>query len=327
MRLYEIRKKRASECSKALMNKSTRAETPLDLVPPLLPCPIRICMMDSLFDNLPEQTQLLIDEAFDRAMDQNSGSDQPTRPSGKSPMPGTNDEGGGFIVDDNAEMSGGSFLVENVEKQDPPLQQIPIRLIPSALQLLDLPPDDEEILSVFKNAAFGWASSSINAFADTDAQEKYVTRDDWRSVCAVLLDSGDNAEGTSEGTSEGSIRAENEDYEMESDYTADQASPANDSDSDEEYRETKKPSARRGKSAQHSRDLASTRLISISTKATKRQRETCLNTFALFFPDASSSELPKQIIKVTDLQRLFKLLGEKIKAEEVLVAYHYISRY
>jgi hypothetical protein len=42
-----------------------------------------------------------------------------------------------------------------------------------------------------------------------------------------------------------------------------------------------------------------------------------LNTFALFFPEVPSLELSKQKIMVADIQRVAKLLGEKIKADGV----------
>jgi hypothetical protein len=48
-----------------------------------------------------------------------------------------------------------------------------------------------------------------------------------------------------------------------------------------------------------------------------RQKETCLKTFALFFPDIPHHQLADHRIMIKDLQRVSKLLGEKIKAEEV----------
>src|SRR6266498_1739508 len=66
--------------------------------------------------------------------------------------------------------------------------QIALDLIPSALQRLDLPPDDEDVLSIFRNAASGWTSSSIKPLVLSDSSGKYISRDDWRAVCAVLLE-------------------------------------------------------------------------------------------------------------------------------------------
>jgi len=51
---------------------------------------------------------------------------------------------------------------------------------------------------------------------------------------------------------------------------------------------------------------------------TARQQKTCLTTFALFFPEASEQDLPFQRIMIKDIQRVAKLLGEKIKAEDVV---------
>ena len=57
----------------------------------------------------------------------------------------------------------------------------------SALQLLDLPPDDEQVLAVFPNAASGWGGSDRNT-ADEDALG--VLRKDFFAVCAILFKPG-----------------------------------------------------------------------------------------------------------------------------------------
>ncbi|KAJ7936815.1 hypothetical protein B0H13DRAFT_2649264 [Mycena leptocephala] len=63
----------------------------------------------------------------------------------------------------------GSVLVDNAT-------QISLSSIPKLLQRLDLPPDDAQI-------------------GDTDTEEAYVSRDNWRAICAVLLDDYDENDG------------------------------------------------------------------------------------------------------------------------------------
>jgi hypothetical protein len=68
---------------------------------------------------------------------------------------------------------------------------IPLTLIPTALQILDLPPADEEVLAVFENAARGWGGAQVST------GEEGVSREDFRAVCAALLpEEEDQEEGT-----------------------------------------------------------------------------------------------------------------------------------
>ncbi|CAE6434125.1 unnamed protein product [Rhizoctonia solani] len=75
-------------------------------------------------------------------------------------------------------------------------------MVPTALQMLDLPPDDEDVMNVFRNAATGWESrpgasrrresgSDNEVVVDKDAGLS-VSRADWRAVCAVLLSQKDD---------------------------------------------------------------------------------------------------------------------------------------
>jgi hypothetical protein len=89
--------------------------------------------------------------------------------------------------------------------------------------------------------------------------------------------------------------------------------------SDDEYMEgpsasssRRRPRGRRGKSASSRSSPPST-----PKKLTARQTRTCLQAFALFFPTVSASELPNQKIMIKDIQRVAKVLGENIKANEV----------
>ncbi|KIJ96964.1 hypothetical protein K443DRAFT_681860 [Laccaria amethystina LaAM-08-1] len=195
--------------------------------------------------------------------------------------------------------------------------QIPLTLIPAALQYLDLPLDDPEICSIFRNAASGWSSSSPNICRN----EEFVSRDDWRAVCAVLLEhGGEDDEGPLDSLPRAQILGSSEEDEgesgsyRESDYDSAESTTG---DLDEEYIEgetsCRKPGGHR-----------KAELLSLSTKAvdtqklTAHQRQACLDAFALFFPDASPFELPEKKIMMKDIQRVASLLKEKIKVEEMV---------
>jgi hypothetical protein len=199
--------------------------------------------------------------------------------------------------------------------------QIPLTLIPAALQYLDLPLDDPEICSIFRNAASGWSSSSPNICRN----EEFVSRDDWRAVCAVLLEhGGEDDEGPLDSLPRAQILGSSEEDEgesgsyRESDYDSAESTTG---DLDEEYIEgetsCRKPGGHR-----------KAELLSLSTKAvdtqklTAHQRQACLDAFALFFPDASPFELPEKKIMMKDIQRVASLLKEKIKVEEVWLLFH-----
>lgn len=212
----------------------------------------------------------------------------------------------------------GGFLVEDTEMDSDAgleVSEILFELIPSALQRLDLPPDDEEILSVFKNAASGWTSVSLGG-GNADAQAKHVSKDDWRSVCAVLLEhrAGENDR---EGNSS---QMDQDDASFSDDYVEEQSSDSSGNDSSDEYQAgSSPPRVRHAKQSRGKRRAESSGHISTNmTSPTSRQRQVCLDAFALFFPDVSPTALATQKIKITDLQRVSKLLGEKIKVDEVL---------
>jgi hypothetical protein len=247
--------------------------------------------------------------------------------------------GGGFLVED----SGGGFLAEDdsvLTDNDSLPSQISLASIPSALQRLDLPPDDAQVLLVFKNAASGWKSSTNRPEeigAEADAEEAYVSREDWRAVCAVLLEH--HAEEYAESDGAGAAAVADQLVEGDSDADEDEdeyhqdAEPDADSDSDsDEYMEG--PSTRR-----RTRTTAKRRARSSSSassveppdskkrrKLTARQAEACLATYALFFPSASEEELPNQRIGIKDIQRLSKLIGDKLKGDEVRVISSFLRR-
>ncbi|KAJ7085408.1 hypothetical protein B0H15DRAFT_923429 [Mycena belliarum] len=202
---------------------------------------------------------------------------------------------------------GGGFLAEEEESA----LQIPLAAVPAALQRLDLPPDDEQVLLVFKNAAAGWKSSTNRPDEIGEADALFVSRDDWRSVCAVLLEHHAEEYAESEGAvGAGSVEDQDE-YQDPSDA-------AEESDSDE-YTEEPSTSRRRARATRRARSSSSSPSpISTPKKLTSRQTKACLETYALFFPSASESELPQQRLLIKDVQRVSTLIGDKLKGDEII---------
>ncbi|KAG6853293.1 hypothetical protein C0991_005388 [Blastosporella zonata] len=167
--------------------------------------------------------------------------------------------------------------------------QIPMSLVPSALQLLDLPPDDDQVLAVFRNAASGWITAS-----STDGG--WVSREDWHAVCAVLLE----------------------------EQTDNEADPYLEEDSgddiDDEYVDRPSTSTSRPRIHQSSSPSLSPGPFAPRTLTT-RQKQTALDAFSLFFPDVPQADVPKQKIMIKDIQRVAKLLNEKVKADEVCLTH------
>ena len=260
---------------------------------------------DTLFSTLPCYLQRRIDRAFDKFLPQTSE---------KSPhhdLTSMADTGGGFVIENQALSGlGGGFIVEDADTTDDGGERSGIAMssVPAALQSLDLPPDDEQVLAVFRNAASGWSTSTSDVFCGRDTGGGMVSRDDWRSVCAVLLENHEDENDEGEPLPES-----DEDDASEDQY---HASDGSDHDSDEDYVEDTGPlnSRRRTRGRPSSPppiDLHS------SQKLTKRQQQVALETFALFFPSVPASEVVHQKIMLKDIQRIAKVLGEKIKADEV----------
>lgn len=185
--------------------------------------------------------------------------------------------------------------------------QIPLEDVSRALQILGLPPDDEQVLAVFRNAASGWTASS-----SSDAQvtrKSWVSRDDWRAVCAVLLEQVNNGNGDEPGS----------DILSDGQYLEDDEESDDDED-DEEYLDEPTLSTSRRRTRGRAAKYSSPSVSPDPSTLTKRQRETILEAFSLFFPDVPPEDMPKQRIMIKDIQRVAKLLGEKIKADEVCIS-------
>jgi hypothetical protein len=284
---------------------------------------------DPLFLTLPLRLQCLIDEAFNLTVPSHivfgKGNDT-------IPQQNLTIGAGGFFVESyesHPSTSGTTFDDDILERQNKERQASSISLssIPSALQLLDLPPDDSEVLSVFKNAASGWTSDSITSSEGLNPQEKFVSREDWRSVCAVLLEHRSNEISSDDEplpTTKTSKSGDWQDVELDSESYFDHESGADSAEtsSDEYVEDHIRPQKRvKDQNRQFASRLARPPLHLNPTRLSTRQKETCLKTFALFFPEAPHHKLADHRIMIKDLQRVSKLLGEKIKAEEVNIIF------
>ncbi|KAJ3781868.1 hypothetical protein GGU10DRAFT_365325 [Lentinula aff. detonsa] len=247
--------------------------------------------------------------------------------------------GDGFIREVN-EVNGNSALQSTSEILPP---WIPFSSIPTALQLLDLPPDDEQVLGIFRNAASGWDNR------DRIDDNLEVTQADWRAVCTILLE-------PRSGAGDDNIEVENQirpgDLEEDDEYVQDLSEVDLDlnsddgADSDDNY--DPGPSSTSKFKTKSSRRPARTELVgsmsggqrrtrvsrlrsdgsdfdpfdeegssSGTGRLTSRQKATCIEAFGLFFPDAKD-DLGQRRLMLSDIQRVTKLLGEKLKAEEML---------
>ena len=263
------------------------------------------------------------------------------------PAPGgfiADDAPGGFVVDDDGAMGGG-FIPESASTTDDDetmnspnrIDQIPLSAIPSALQLLDLQPDDEDVLSVFRNAATGWENKHVSFAEKQDEAHLLVSRKDWRAVCAALMDDGagddEDREEDQEDAEMGGVEEDEPSGEewVESDSASD---PDEGDDSDDEYAgnasaqsksrtqrtaTSRKGNTRRGASSPLS-SLGSSDDEDFAGKAkriTPRQKAESRRAFALFFPDVPDTELDKKRVMIRDIARVAGLLKEKLTTEEV----------
>ncbi|KAI0047687.1 hypothetical protein FA95DRAFT_1589042 [Auriscalpium vulgare] len=228
---------------------------------------------------------------------------------------------GGFIIDE--EEPAGGFLPA-AEDAD---EYIPLSRIPYALQLLDLPPDDEDTIAVFNNAAEGWGTSRRRRWGGEEEEEqeeddKRVSKRDWQSVCAALLDEpGADEEDDAEQQPDEEDKGAVDDEPIEIDES--------EGGSSDEYTEVARPKRRqpgRGKdkdtptkSSRAKRRRTSPSLSpSESGELTTRQKAACLEAFVLFFPGVDANAAAKRRLGVRELAAAAKSLSEKIKTEEIV---------
>lgn len=330
---------------------------------------------DPNFLALSKSLKQSIDAAFDAAIsgdtDSDPAADEPLRKKRRIAADDFNSEllapePGGFIIDDNYDLEPGGFLTDSPPVAGAPSHspspsrasplslsqptQIPLSVIPTALARLNLAPDDEDVLAVFRNAASGWSVSH----QPESQNEGVVSRKDFRAVCAVLLDSGsppshsllsaapmveaggflieDEGEGGRfiPAASDLSL-SRNPDFAFddsgdESDaYQEPEYDPDEDDGSVDEYLEGRNgPSSRRSKPTRKSRRRFSgdETVEDFSPKhkpPSSRQKKEARLAFGLFFPDVVDNKLDEQRITIKDIIRIAGLLKEKIKAEEVCI--------
>ncbi|KAG2143497.1 uncharacterized protein EDB93DRAFT_1088175 [Suillus bovinus] len=274
-------------------------------------------MDDTSFVALSVHLRRRIDNAFDRAAGNTSRSSNPPR--NKCKLDSAQSGGfvsaedmppGGFLIED-----AGGFLLGKYEDRTPSSSPDPISIslscIPAALQLLGLPSDDEEVLSVFRNAASGWGASLEGS--------SEVSRKDWRSVCAALLEGGDE-----EGSDNGGPSAVCSDQEDNSSPESDEYRMSVDEDmsepevSDEEYQDDKPAAVSRSRKPQKASKSLPTDAVLDASQLSAKQKAECREDFARFFADVPDAELDRQKIMIKDVTRVANLLKEKIKAEEII---------
>ncbi|KAF8531331.1 hypothetical protein JB92DRAFT_3138871 [Gautieria morchelliformis] len=304
------------------------------------------------FEVLSPALKIQVDKAFDAALRSRLSTGSSRKVRRERTTAAISESAGGFVIE--SDDSPGDFIIES---DDPPgdyiaaskgnnLQPldddlIQLSLIPAALQFLDLPPDDEEVLQVFRNAAGGWGgvTRTHEAFPTPDEDEGgTVTRKDWRAVCAVILGDREDKDGMGRflvdeeqlaGMQEGlSDEAEIEDEENDGDEDQDEAyeesslsSLSSGHDSDPEYEEyTGGASSSKSKSKSNRRNLKRTTASISRDTPTSRQKRASLDAFALFFPSSpplTDADLAMKQLMFKDIVRVASLLKEKITAEEI----------
>ena len=276
--------------------------------------------VDEAVSSLPPHVLQFIDRAFDKAISESLPEPVTGRPRKRQRI--IEDAPGGFIVDDDEAVPAGGFIVDESEDtmaiDTGTATHIPLSLIPRALQLLDLPPHDQEVLDVFANAASGWEGQTD--FNSDGSEERAVSRKDWRAVCAVLVpsmaeeDEYQNMDKNDDAQSEvSSLSPLSSDEYVEDDDASDEYNPLEE-----------KPRGKQNKTKAHSR-ISKEELTSNESTLTARQKREALTTFALFFPDVRSNTdddtmeevLRGKVLTPQDISAAAASIKERISAEEV----------
>jgi hypothetical protein len=299
-------------------------------------------MSDSDFEVLAPALKIQVDKAFDDALRSRLSTGSSRKLRRERTTGAISESAGGFIIE--SDDSPGDYTAASKGNNNQPLDDdlIQLSLIPAALQFLDLPPDDEEVLQVFRNAAGGWGGATRTHKASPSPDEDQgdtVTRKDWRAVCAVILGDHEDKDvvgrflvdeeqlaGVQEGLSH---EAEIEDEEIDDEEDQDEAyeessvsslSSGHDSDPEsEEYAVGASSSKFKSTRRNFKRTSAS---ISHNTP-TSRQKRASLDAFSLFFPSSpplTAADLATKQIMFKDIVRVASLLKEKITAEDVCLA-------
>ncbi|KIY69129.1 hypothetical protein CYLTODRAFT_394400 [Cylindrobasidium torrendii FP15055 ss-10] len=309
-------------------------------------------MASATFFNLSVHTQRRIDKAYLKLCESLPGHAHKRRKIDDGPTNSGRDAsfteqqpfgGGGFIIEDKPSLGGGDFIAEDppvggggfivddsanapddVELDSSQLPRVPLDRIPQGLKLLDLPPDDAQALSVFEQAASGWDDDQ--PVESDEMEQKAVGLDDWRAVCGILLEPHDReyADSSEEESPKSRKNIQGKEDDGSDGYDEEHASDedyVDESFSRQRRRRTTRQSAAMESSDGHEdedEDMEVESNAGGARRLNKRQKETALQDFANFFPDASSEELPDKKIMISDIQRVAKLLKEKIKAEDIV---------
>jgi hypothetical protein len=253
------------------------------------------------------------------------------------------DDDGGFIPEPSPPHAGPSTSTTSAD-HEPRAQggdgsldsdaHIPLSLIPTALQILDLPPDDEHVLLVFKNAASGWSSSPASArrpYRTAGLTEEVVSLRDWRAVCSVLLEpdvQGGGVQDEDDGMNqERDVRmldefAEDSEGSSEEYVESDPGGESDDQYPDDNYSDTpakqytrsaRKRNTRANRGSYESEDVE----MQKNRPLTVRQKEASRQAFAMFLPSSTDGDPEKRRITISDLVRVSKELNEKITYDQV----------
>lgn len=321
--------------------------------------------VDPAFALLPAYLRKQIDRAMDAVLSEGIDNGRPgpsklsyvNESSSKLPTPGgfvveNTLQPGGFVAEDEGTALGGGFIPEEdtamgseaggfipstrnktqTDEYKSLNDQIPLRLIPQALQLLDLQPDDADVLEVFRNAASGWEdTANFGRSSEEQSEEHFVSRRDWRAVCAALLDTSGNEDDDSRdndvqmGEDEDEVD-EDEGSEVSAEEYVDSDDERSEESSGDDYQEggfvRSKPSpqsSRRTQTTRRSYSLSSSAdgEATQQTRITVRQKAECRKTFALFFPGVPDSDLDGKRVMIRDIATVADILKEKISTEEV----------
>jgi hypothetical protein len=270
-------------------------------------------MADEIFSTLPASLKSRIDGAFDFATNAESTTLHPRKKRRIDKLVDPVESAGGFILEDSEHVEEQTLFTSDSSS---PIY-ISLSNIPVALKRLNLDPNDEETLSIFRNASSGWKNASFTVGDLSSERELSVSRDDWRAVCAVLLEHsavphGDLDDGGSGEQELDDVASSDDEYQYEDEpFAGESASDGDDSDEyiDDNGYEKAKPS--RASRTQPFKSHLSPH------KLTPLQSHECRQAFALFFPGVAFEELDNQRISINDISKAATLLNEKIKAEEV----------
>jgi hypothetical protein len=220
------------------------------------------------------------------------------------PAPPSNDDGGGFII----------------EEPDPildPTLKIPFSSISRTLESMNLT-SDARVMATFRNSAVDWDGD----FENVKDEGLEVSLKDFRTVCTVLIQNELGARGEDEDSDE--VMDDDQDMEYTEPKNSSEPEDISENDSDEDYNNEEleiieRPAKRRRKVVD---DYDSESESGNRTRITKNRQDLteaiCLDSFSLFFPEVEAEEdLRQKEITMQDLQRVCKLLGMKLKVEEV----------